>query len=295
MKKIIGILMLGTAASFYSCSEEAEYTSSATSDDIAIDDISLEATSRVLMEGVDELADVATYALVDFGGRAILSGMNHRYGACVTVVKDSASNTKTIDFGEEGCVGKDGRVRKGKIIIVREGDRGVPGFKRVITLENFSVDTVQIEGKRQITCVSSTDTEKKYSISLTGGKIIFPDGMISTRESSRTKMVTFDKNENKTQTSHYGSASGINREGLMYTNTIDSASPILYTNTCKSQRFFSPVSGTMTMAIEGESEKVIDFGDGSCDNLVVVTQNGTSREVEIDPKQRRKRGFRKRI
>lgn len=294
MKKIFGVFIAAATFTMYSCSEDVENTSKIV-DDIAIEDVNLEATSRALMEGIDEAADVVTHPLVDFGGRAILSGIGHRFGTCITVTKDDVSRTKTIDFGEEGCVGRDGRVRKGKIIVAHEGERNVPGFKRTITLENFSVDTIQIEGKRQMTYVSGTDSEKEYSVSLTGGKITFPDGMIATRASDRTRIVTFDEDGEKIQASHYGSVNGVNREGLAYTNTVDSASPILLMSTCRAQGFFSPVSGAMTIAIDGESEKVIDFGDGTCDNRVVITQDGISKEVEIDPKQRRKRRFRRKI
>lgn len=295
MKKILGILISTAAFTFYSCSEDVETVTDSASMDIAIEDASLEATSSELMEDIDEAADFATDSFDQSGGR-LLGAIAHggmKFGDCVTVTEDEATNTKTIDFGENGCEGRDGRVRKGKIIITHEGERDVPGFKRTVTLVDFSVDTIGIEGVRILTYVSGTETEKVYNATLTGGKLTFPDGNIATRESTRTRVATFDEEGEKTQMARYGSATGINREGLTYDNEVDESTPILTLVACREEGIFAPVSGILSINIEGESEKVIDFGDGSCDNLVTITQDGLSTEVEIDPKQRRKRRFRR--
>lgn len=296
MKKILGILISTAAFTFYSCSDDVEHTSESDGIDIAIEDASLEATSSELMEEIDEAVDYATYSFSETGGK-ILGGFGFggkRFGDCVTVTEDDATGTKTIDFGDEGCEGRDGRVRKGKIIITHEGDRDVPGFKRTVTLENFSVDTIGVEGVRVLTYVSGTDTEKEYNTTLTGGQLTFPDGTAATRESTRTRIASFDEEGEKTQVERYGLASGINREGLTYNNEVDETTPILTLSTCREEGTFAPVSGILSINVEGESEKIIDFGDGTCDNLVIVTQDGVSEEVEIDPKQRRKRRFRRR-
>lgn len=293
MKKIFGLLLTAAAFTFYSCSDDAEDLSGAVGIDIAIEDASLETTSTELMEDIDEVADYATSSFGNSGGRVLFGG-GKRFGDCVTITEDETTGTKTIDFGDEGCEGRDGRVRTGKIIIVHEGERDVPGFNRTITLEDFSVDTIQIEGVRVMTYVSGTDTEKEYNATLTGGKMTFPDGTVATRESTRTRIATFDADGDKTQVARHGSATGINREGLTYDNAVDEATPLLSLSTCRAEGFFAPVSGILSINIEGESEKIIDFGDGTCDNLVTITQDGVSEEVEIDPKQRRKRRFRRR-
>ena len=296
MKRLIGIFISTAALTFYSCTDDAESVSNSGTTDIAIEDASLETTSSELMEEIDEAADFATNSLESSGGR-LLGGFEFggkRFGDCVTVTADEATNTKTIDFGEEGCEGRDGRVRKGKIIITHEGERDVPGFKRTITLEDFSVDTIGVEGTRVLTYVSGTETEKEYNATLTGGKLSFPDGTEATRESTRTRVATFDEEGEKTQVERFGSAEGINREGLSYLNSVDETTPILTLSACREQGTYAPVSGILSINIEGESEKIIDYGDGTCDNLVIITQDGVSTEVEVDPKQRRKRRFRRR-
>ena len=294
MKKLFGILISAAAFTFYSCSEDVKNVNDSTTMDIAIEDASLETTAAELMEEIDEAVDFATASLEQSGGKILGDFGGKRFGDCVTVTKDEATNTKTIDFGDEGCEGRDGRIRKGKIIITHEGERNVPGFKRTVALEDFSVDTIGIEGVRVLTYVSGTDTEKEYNATLTGGKLTFPDGTIATRESTRTRVVTFDEDGEKSKVDRYGSATGINRESLTYNNVVDETTPIVNLTACREQGTFAPVSGILSINIEGESEKVIDFGDGICDNLVIITQDGVSTEVEIDPKQRRKRKFRRR-
>lgn len=293
MKKIFGILIAAATMTFYSCTEDAETAVDTDGIAIAIEDASFEATSSELVEDIDEAADYATSSFGNSGGKILFGGGN-KFGDCATITEDEATGTKTIDFGDEGCEGRDGRVRMGKIIITHEGERDEPGFTRTITLEDFSVDTIQIEGVRMMTYVSGADLKKEYNATLTGGKMTFPDGTVATRESTRTRLVSFDEDGEKTQVVRYGAASGINKEGLTYDNQVDDSTPLLSLTTCREEGVFAPVSGILSINIEGESEKVIDFGDGTCDNLVVVTQDGVSEEVEIDPKQRRKRRFRRR-
>lgn len=293
MKRLIGIFISTAALTFYSCSDDVEDISESGSTDIAIEDASLETTSSELMEEIDEAADFATSSFESNGGRLLGAFGGKRFGDCATVTEDETTGIKTIDFGEEGCEGRDGRVRKGKIIVTHEGERDVPGFKRTITLEEFSVDTVAIEGTRVLTYVSGTDTEKEYNAILTNGKLTFPDGTVATRESTRTRIATFDEEGEKLQVERFGSASGINRESLTYENTVDESTPIVTMSVCRAEGTYAPVSGILSINIEGESEKTIDYGDGTCDNLVTITQDGISTEVEIDPKQRRKRRFRR--
>lgn len=293
MKKIFGLLILTGAFGLYSCNDDSDSLSSDEALEIAIEDASFETTSTELMEDIDEVADFATGSVEGSAGRTLHRG-GERFGDCVTITEDEATGTKTIDFGDEGCEGRDGRVRTGKIIVTVEGERDEPGFSMTITLEDFAIDTIQIEGTRVMTYVSGTDTEKEYNATLTGGKMTFPDGTEATRESTRTRIATFDEDGTKTQVARYGSASGINKEGLAYSNVVDETAAILSLSTCIEEGIFAPVSGIMTINIEGESEKTIDFGDGTCDNMVTITQDGVSEEVEIDPKQRRKRRFRRR-
>ena len=41
---------------------------------------------------------------------------------------------------------------------------------------------------------------------------------------------------------------------------------------------------------EGEPDKIVDYGDGTCDNLATVSQGDLVEEIEVNAKKRRK-GF----
>ena len=57
--------------------------------------------------------------------------------------------------------------------------------------------------------------------------------------------------------------------------------PLVFKRECSSSRKFSiAVEGTKELTIDGKLI-VIDYGDGTCDNKVTITINGTSKEVEV--------------
>lgn len=287
MKKIFGVLTVFAASAFlYSCGNNDEVAV----DELFVEDVNMETTLSALFEDVDEATDFGSS--VASIGRA---DKERKYADCATVTHDETTGVTTIDFGDEGCEGRDGRVRKGKIIITRTGERGVAGWSRSLTFDGYSVDTVSIEGTRSISFVSGGDGEDKvFQTSLVGGKVTFPDGLSVTRDAAHTRTVSFDENEEKVQATKYGSASGINRDGLTYSNSIAEANPLLFTSACREEGAHAPVSGIVTIDVEGESTVTVDYGDGTCDNLATVTKDGVSEEIEVDPKQRRRKHRRNR-
>lgn len=289
MKNLFGIFIAATVFVFSSCSEDSELMDVALESSIAtIDDVSFEATASAIFEDVDEASDFGMDFEVFSSGRSSGSKCGgKKFGDCAVVTEDETTGTKTIDFGE-GCEGRDGRVRIGQIVITYTGEKDVAGYIRTSTLVDFSIDTIQVEGVRTAFFVSSTDTENVYTRTLVGGKMTFPDGLVATRESSNTRIASFDAEGEKIGSIKFGSSTGLSKEGLAYSTVIEESNPVTFTSACREESVFAPVSGIITKSVEGESVKTIDFGDGTCDNLATVTQDGVSEEIEIDGKQRRK-------
>lgn len=289
MKKLFGILLAASALTLYSCSSDIdELADELEGEEVAIADVNLEISTSEIVEEIDDAVEFATAYFDEKGGRVVSDG-GKKFGDCVTVTKDEASATKTIDFGIEGCKGIDGRVRKGKMVITHEGEKNVVGFKRTVTFDGFSVDTVQVAGVRVLTYLSGTATEKKFETTLTDGKITMPDGFTFSRTTARTMIMTFDENGVKTQIARYGTASGTNRLGLNYETSVDEATPLVSKMACRAEGFMPHVSGILTVNVEDESEKTIDFGDGTCDKVVTITVDGVSAEVEVEPRHKPKR------
>ncbi len=71
-----------------------------------------------------------------------------------------------------------------------------------------------------------------------------------------------------------GGASGINFDGNSFTVTI---SDELYYKKCA----LFPVSGSITIEVEGESSIYISYGEGECDNIAEMTVDDVTTEITL--------------
>lgn len=281
MKRIFGFLIAFSTTFMIACTEDNELAST---DTIYVDDIDFAATSEATFDDVEDMTEESLDLQVFDAGRQGRRDLPD----CAVVTKDEDAQTITIDFGE-ACEGRRGRVKSGIIIITWSGERGEAGFTKTVTFDNFFVSGVQIEGTRTSVNVSGSDTNPKvHTVTLVGGKMTFEDGSIATREAAHTKTMT-ETEDDKIKTK-FGTASGINMDGLIYSKVIEEANPITFKHSCKEMRIFAPVSGIVTISVEGEVDKIVDYGDGTCDNLATVTQGDLVEEIEVNAKKRRK-GF----
>ncbi len=188
-----------------------------------------------------------------------------------------------IDFGTEGCEGPHGRMRAGKIIIDQSGPFFVEGSIRIFSLDSFYVDDFHVEGIREVTCDGRNDDDFiQHSIEVIGGKVTTPEGQEITRDASRTR-VWFDGEDTPfniydDKYSITGTASGINRFGYNYQSEI--TEPIIVDLSC----IYRLVQGIVTITSD-EHLVTIDYGDGTCDNIAIVTIDGEEKEIHF----RRKR------
>ena len=199
--------------------------------------------------------------------------------ACVTVTHDVPTKTITIDFGA-GCLGPDGKTRSGQVIVVYTQRLYKPGATLTTTLNNFAVDGVQLEGTRTVANLT-TSLAGPYTlmITLTGGKATFPDGTIATREYTRTS--TWIRAANPLQDEFHtdGALKHTTRAGdALQVNII---STLIRKRKCKITGTRIPVQGLKLIDRNGV-KVLIDYGDGTCDNIITVTKNGTSKVIDLD-------------
>ncbi|MBS1655153.1 MAG: hypothetical protein JSU05_09930 [Bacteroidetes bacterium] len=187
---IIAASVLVSVAFFYSCKKEASVNNSSTtisqdsaasySDESAQVDGSFDDVGNVSMVAAD--ADDA--AVASSGGRTdghyfpSFTELRSIIGDCatITVSPDDGSYPKTItaDFGDS-CVGPDGKLRRGEIVILLTGRIRQAGSVATITLVNFYLNRKHLEGTKVISNLSE-GTTIKYSVVVTGGKVTFPNG-----------------------------------------------------------------------------------------------------------------------
>ena len=201
----------------------------------------------------------------------------------VTIVQDNNANkfprTVAIDFGDTGCEGEFGKMRKGKIIVRQTKKMTEQGALRTITLENFEIDGFKIEGTRKLGSKGKNDQGNyEFTASLTGGKITTPGDKEITREMTRQKEWIKGSETPRLIRRHEwkitGSAEGVNRKGKTYTSEI--TSPLILDLSCR----YKLVQGEIKITTDNR-EIVINYGTGACDNKATTTIDGNENEISL--------------
>ncbi|MGN6604866.1 MAG: hypothetical protein ACTHK8_20590 [Ginsengibacter sp.] len=200
---------------------------------------------------------------------------------CFTVTVDPTTlhvfpKTVTIDFGD-GCLGKDGKLRKGKIITTYTGPMLQPGSKATTTFENYNVDSFQVEGTHTVTNTSNSNGFS-WKVEIAGGKITNTlNGKWHKWDGERIHQqvggsdTPFNLLDDVFQVT--GSGSGSNSNGISWTSNI--TDPLIWRFTC---RYITQGKIEIT---RNNNMGVVDFGDGTCDNKVTITVNGISYNISL--------------
>lgn len=229
-------------------------------------DIESEATLESSFEDSDVITEAAMVE-VSANGRVKRDDVL----MCAEVAVDTTNKVITVDYGD-GCEGQGGRIRAGKVIIEYSNRRLVPGAYRIVTFEDFSIDTVKVEGTRTLTNISESEEDAPaFSVKLTGGSLTFTDGTTATSEVDHVRTWYRAANPLEDMTTLTGTASGTQRDQSDYSVTI--LEELVYKRSCRSSRVFIPVSGVKEVTKDGETA-IIDYGDGECDNEVEITIDG---------------------
>ena len=262
MKKLF-ILTVLSAFILSSCSDD---DSSLDTDILEQLDVDSEAALESNFEDVDVVVEAGMLELD--AGRAERDILLE----CATVEKDEENKTITITYPAEGCVGPRGRVRKGTIIIEYNERRLIPGAFRRVTLVDFFIDDVQVEGTRTLTNTSEELSDRpEFTVELVGGKLTFADETFATRDANHVRTWVRANNPLEDETEVTGEASGLRRDGVSY--SIEIIERLIYKRACRLEGVFIPVQGIKQIT-SGDNVAIIDFGDGTCDNLVTITVNG---------------------
>jgi len=190
--------------------------------------------------------------------------------ATVTVTPQSTfPKTIVIDFGT-GCVSADGIARKGKINITLSDYLHNPGSTATMTFDNYYAAGFKVEGTITWTN-TSTPSGISWSRQITNGRVIEPLGgyywlhegiknVIQTAGAS-TPLNLLDDVYSVT-----GNHTVTNPAGKTRTVTITEA--LEKKTTCH-----NVTKGKMK--IQGENDfAILDFGDGTCDNIATITIDG---------------------
>ena len=203
-----------------------------------------------------------------------------RIGDCATITvspNDSTyPKTVTIDFGDS-CRGRDGKVRRGKLLLHFTGPIRRPGSVVTLNFERYYVNRVHIEGTKIFKNLSEPPMHK-WSIEVISGLVTLPNGRGYSYEGIKTVkqfagMLTDLVRDDVYQIT--GRSKTIFNGGkIVNLNTED---PLIKKVACA---WIS--EGTIKIKIN-DRELHLDFGfpgNGDCDNKALLTwNNGTNQRI----------------
>lgn len=257
------------------------FTSCENNDTIDVSD-PLSAEEALALAEVDDVSDEVNNVIDDFfvetevSARSETESKTEDFLTCLTktIVLTATTKTVTLDFGD-GCELPSGNILSGKIILTHEIDLDAAALIVTHTFENFYFNDISVEGGNTIVRVRENENGNPQSTITFGTTLTWPDGEYATREGTKVRewiegydTRTFGDNVFLIT----GNWTAIFKDGTVYSSTI--IEPLRREMAC---RFI--VSGLVEIH-KGDRNGTLDFGDGSCDNIAIFT-NEEGEETEI--------------
>lgn len=195
--------------------------------------------------------------------------------SCATVTvtpQNSFPKTIVIDFGTGGCTSQDGIARKGKINLTLSDYVHNPGAVAVMTFDNYYAAGYKVEGTITWTN-TSTPNGISWTRQISNGKVIEPiTGYYWTHSGTKTVTQTAGANTPLNLLDDVFSITGdhtvTNPAGKTRSVTILEA--LEKKTTCH-----NVTKGKMK--IQGQTHyAILDYGDGTCDNVAIITIDGVA-------------------
>ncbi len=202
---------------------------------------------------------------------AIENGLGKTNSTCPIVTVDTIStpHSMTLDFGTTNCTGTDGKARRGKITVTWTGRYRAAGTVITHTYTDFFQNDNKIEGTKTVTNMGLNNAGHIYfTIQISNAKITKTNGKIISWSSTRTREWIQGANTASVADDIYsitGNASGTDGSGNAFSMVITKAITVDFS--CQ----YHLISGTVEITPSGKATRVIDYGNGSCDDDATLT------------------------
>ncbi|MBI5371833.1 MAG: hypothetical protein HZA79_07385 [Sphingobacteriales bacterium] len=224
------------------------------------------------------------------------TGVFGRPNVCpvVTVVRLNAPNPFPVriimDFGVNGCTGPDGHLRRGKVITEYTNRLLVPGASATTVFDGFYVDSLKVEGTHKITNISTVSStnipvDRKFRVLILQAKLTRPNGNFIAWSSEKTitqveglgTVLPMDDIFKIEGASH----GQVKRGNLLVSFNSSIQEPLVKRFNCR--WIVRGVVKTVRLNSSTNSPwvAVLNFGNGNCDNLAVITINGVSYQITL--------------
>lgn len=239
-------------------------------------------SSSVGDDASDDVLEVSYQAEKDLTS----SGGRRASNICGEITKDEVNKVITIDFGD-GCVGPHGNTRKGKILISYSSEIGDSVANRIITFENYFINNKGITGKIELRDFSINEAGNLVSTKrVTDLKVTFPNGEYFTFNGTRTREWLSGRGDNDPSNNVYkitGTLTGKSSKGRSFTEEI--VEPIISDWSCAAEGNFARIQGIVQLTKLtgfGSRTRTVDYGDGTCDNVITITTAKRTYSVTLD-------------
>ncbi|MGH2664953.1 hypothetical protein [Flavobacterium sp.] len=236
---------------------------------ITREEIAMEGKFDKSIDDVDNIIEQGFLIQSGADGRALNSSRFLSDCGTITSVLEGNTWTVTIDFGIDGCTLSNGNILKGKIILSFTNDFQTMTKVISYTFENFYHNDISLNGNKTFTRVKANangNPESRFDIDMT---LTLANGDAYTRTGLRVREWTAGHD-----TPHIY-ADDIH----LITGNWTTTSP----NGTKSATITVPLKklGSCHYIVEGiivftrnDSEAILDFGNGECDNQAMLTIDG---------------------
>ena len=205
----------------------------------------------------------------------------------------------TITFPQSGCVGPDGRVRRGQMRTTYTNRLMVPGAESITTFLNYSVDSVTVGGTYKVKnivdpiqiAIFPPQYNHKWLVTVVGGRLGYPNGNVVEWNSTKTieqiegsHTISIIDNIFKIT----GNANGVTvrRTGMTGPSVStwwnsETIEPLFKRVTCR--WIVKGKIRTIRRNLSNTSPwvAVLDFGNGTCDNIATLNINGNVRTITL--------------
>lgn len=199
---------------------------------------------------------------------------------CATVTHDTISipHVVTVDFGNTNCLCKDGKYRRGQIIMQYTGHYADSGYQREISFNQYFVNDNQLLGTKSVTNMGRNAAGQTYfSVSVNGSMILANGNGTRTWISARKRTWTAGEATTIRADDEYditGSGTLTRANGKTFNMAI--TTPLHRSRSCDWIQ-----NGVIEITASGGAVRTLDFGTGSCDSTATLSWNGRTRTIQL--------------
>jgi len=246
-------------------------------------------------------ADESTVAVTDAANAAnffmdaknMVDEVGFRNGAYTGILSDTAVHVKfdtlnhadadtiSINFGTSNITCPDGRQRKGKITATFSGAYTDTARTHTIKFYNYYIDNQFLSGILKDAYRGYNAMGHRYFSDTVNGNLMYSNHTSVTWYSANKVSYTAGDStsiQDDDEMMMEGQAHGTTSDGDAM--SVNIGGPLIKHFLMSCRKYF--VKGKLQIVITNKSGRVVDLGDGACDDMVTVTIDGTSYSAHLN-------------